>query len=94
MDTFGYVMVAVSLVMLGFSIGAAFMTIVDNHLQQENERLKKLLRAILKIENISFEAYREMAQEAARNTQQTKLMPRRKFTDLDTPKTDKVNHLL
>lgn len=43
------------------------------------------------MENISFEAYCEMAQEAARDTRGTKLMPHRKLSDLNTAQTGKVN---
>lgn len=91
MDTFDYVVVAILLVMIGLSIGGLVVTIADSQLQRENEQLKKMLRAILKMENISFEAYCEMAQEAAHDTRGTKLMPRRKLSDLNTSQTGKVN---
>lgn len=91
MDTFDYVIVAILLVMVGLSIGGLIVTIADSQLQRENEQLKKMLRAVLKMENISFEAYCEMAQEAARDTRGTKLMPHRKLSDLNTAQTGKVN---
>lgn len=91
MDTFDYVIVAILLVMIGLSIGGLVVTIADSQLQRENEQLKKMLRAILKMENISFEAYCEMVQEAARDARGTKLMPRRKLSNLNTSQTGKVN---